>query len=56
VWDRNAIRNNSYTQCEYDCLARNVSNIGRLHPQVAACCSVLQRVPLFGSVLQCAAV
>jgi len=31
--DQNAIRNGSYTQCVLDCHARNVSNIGRIHPQ-----------------------
>lgn len=32
--DPNAIRNGSYTACTVDCGRRNISNIGRVHPQL----------------------
>ena len=48
--DRNAFRNDSYTWCTYDCHARNVSNIGRLHPQeIRVQATDSDGLPLYGA-------
>jgi hypothetical protein len=54
LWDRRAVRVSegvaNYTYCQYDCGARNVSNIGREHPQeIRALVADADNVPLHGA-------
>ena len=54
ISDRNALRGNetfqSYTWCQFDCNARNVSNIGRKHPQeIRALAADAHGLPVYGA-------